>query len=300
MASIILKELEFCRQQVLKYTTMYEDLLSQYRIISGICNGRTKSEKPHRRQKQKQKQKQKKSAPADPESESENELTSSIVNFINSDADKELHVNVKATAKKFERDTFAETDDGGIPMEEFTNLFNDKADQDRKNIQESTKLDEADFKRIEKKKYDAREGIKKHEELLTKIYNEEKRLLDLGLDKETVRKRVREEFYPEAIPASERKTPKIYVDARDEKGRPIKKSVSILAFDENYLEDDDPELTAAIAARHEENSERVLETLDLPDIEEEAPNDALEDALAKFLAQDDSGSDDDVVEEIAL
>jgi hypothetical protein len=60
--------------------------------------------------------------------------------------------------------------------------------------------EEEDFIRINERKVNARAGLEEHENKLAQIYAEERRLLSQGLDRETVRLRVREKLYPGGIP----------------------------------------------------------------------------------------------------
>lgn len=326
MASNILNEMEFCKQQIKRYNEMYENLLTKYSlmVLSDLTPSPAPSNKRSNRKQMSTKSRSKRSSSSESSSlessessepgscssssseSSENELANEIVNYISHADDRAapLNPNKRTTTKPiFTKSVPSKSDD--FDFDQLKDILASEADQNKKAIQQNAKADEIDFKRIEKKKYDARAGLKEHDDKLSKIYAEEARLLALGMDNETVRRRVREQFYPEAIPASERKTPKIYVKAPDGTGRMQNKSVSLLAFDEDYLEDDDPELTNEIVAKQEKGVEN-MERLDLPTISEE-PNETnykgnvIIDKISKLLDDDDdSGEDDEVIDEVVV
>jgi hypothetical protein len=131
-----------------------------------------------------------------------------------------------------------------------------QSEKNKKAIRANMAEEDLNYKKLDQKKYDARAGLKAHDDKLSQIYSEEKRLLSQGLDPEVVRRKVREMFYPEAIPANERKTPKVTVTVLDADGNPRPKSVSLLAFNEDYLEDDDEDT---------DDTERDLPDIDNPD-----------------------------------
>lgn len=272
MSATILNELEFCKQQIKKFSDLYDMLLMKY------CNSMA-DVAPVKKTMGKNARKQvialeSESSSSSSESEYENDLANEIVNFISRDE--------PATNK---RSAVAVVDE-------------DPVESNRKSIQNSVKEDETDFKRIEQKKYDARAGVREHEDKLSKIYAEEKRLLSLGMDAESVRKRVREQFYPEAIPANERRSPKIYMKAPGADGLLKNKTVNLLAFDEDYLEDDNPELTKQQVDRH--TGQQVIKqepSMDLPTINEE------ESSFTKkiqALLDDDDDDSENIVDETPL
>jgi len=184
--------------------------------------------------------------------------------------------------------------------------------------------DQKEMDRIDQKKYNARAGLEDHDAKLAKIYAREKELLAQGLSADEVRKRVREELYPEAIPREERKrNPQINVFVEDRNGKLREKKMILLAWNDDDFEDDNPELTQQIEdtqgkpitdfqepvsqpvdrsqdtdafdrSQDTDASDRSqnMPTLDLPTIEE---NQSLYDKVNALLDEEDNP--DDVVNE---
>jgi hypothetical protein len=136
-------------------------------------------------------------------------------------------------------------------------------------IKDGMNEEEKEFARIERRKYNARSGLEDHEAKLAKIYAREKELLAQGLSSEEVRKKVREELYPEAIPARERKgNPQIELFVEGKDGKLTRKQMNLLAWNDDDFEDDNPDLTKKI----EETQGKLKDTVEsrtqnMPEIE---------------------------------
>ena len=251
MAAVCLfQEMEFCKTQIKKYSELYENLLLKYSTVvsSSVVSSTAVSSSVVS------------SNDAMPVKR-EPVCNSKQIAVVNDDDEDggyddccEEDVNDDVNDDDVLISKISNYINSNIPLKSETSRESNTNENNKNILMTSLKEDADDSKRIDARKYDARAGLKEHEEKLTKIYAEERRLLAQGLDKEVVRKRVREQFYPEAIPANERKTPTIRINEYDENGRPITKNVSLLAFDEDYLDDDDPELTDTIVKRQERSS----------------------------------------------
>lgn len=309
MALELQTEIEFCKEQIKRYSDMYESLLEKYTLLA--CNT-TKSKAPRVRHSKSQTKtaKQKSGSGSAPSSESSSEVSSEsgseseedhlfdqLVNFIEK-SDNKLNTEVKQAKRAFTKSEECPRTD--YQLEDLEDRPNQSGRQDHNNcVKDKITISIADdegFKKIDKRKYDARAGLKEHDEKLAKIYAEEKRLLDMGMDSETVRKKVREQFYPEAIPANERKTPSIYVKQYNKDGKLENKKISILAFDEEtYLADDNPEETKKIVDRQENMSKMDLPTIE--DQDDKQNNEQNNEKLNKLLLSDDDDDEEDILEE---
>lgn len=320
----ILGEMDFCKQQIKKYSEMYENLLSKYSSMSFHLDYKESFElnEPSYNKKTR-KTKTKLCSPKyvsddEPEektkspTESDNDLQLEIVNFICNENNKNQRSDLKVESKARSVTSSQSKPKEALDMsiEDLQNLLkNDESAENKRLIVQNAKDGDLDFKRLDQKKYDARAGIREHEEKLEKIYAEEKRLLDMGMDKTTVRNRIREQYYPEAIPANERKNPKIYIKAIDENGKLKNKTVELLAFDEDsYLDDDDPEATEEIVSRQERREPRSndrtenMVNLDLPsiddtDFKEKNLDNEFEKKINHLLWDVESDNSEDIVDE---
>lgn len=298
----VLQEIEFCKSQIKKYSELYESLLTKHgsllsmnlsapptvnrssNIKKGKCSHKRleKNVKPESFDSDKSdsgsssESESSADSESSSESESETDLTAAVVDFI-------INNDRLPKSEKKSLNDLKFTPSAPVTMDERSDNLCDELtdfiqnDHNKNNILNNMREDEQGIKQIDKRKYDARSGLKDHDDKLTKIHNEERRLLAQGLNPEEVRKRVREMYYPEAIPAGERKTPTITVEVTDKKGNRVKQAVSLLAFDEDYLEDDDPELTEQIVARqsgnvvhHNTTRGENMEHMDTPSIDDPA------------------------------
>lgn len=269
----LLQEIEFCKSQIKKYSELYESLLVRYNALMDSQVPLNMSFKPNVFKTKHIVSHESESESDDDSESSSDEFTKAVSNYITNGANKKLNIDAPSQVRKPESSKKNNKEMPDFLLDDIESFV--QPESNKKQIQLKSKEDEEDFKRLEKKKYDARAGLKEHEEKLSKIYAEEKRLLDQGLNPEEVRKRVREMYYPEAIPKSERKTPAINVNVLDKNGKYVSKSVDLLAFDEDYLEDDEPK------------QETIMDT---PTIEEED----LDKKIRKSL--DEDYNEDDVVE----
>jgi hypothetical protein len=258
----VLQEIDFCKSQIKKYSELYESLLVRYNSMIDAHTPLNMKFNPNVFKPAAVLPLQTSESESESESESSSdEFTKAVSNYITNGSNQKLNVDASVKKVNFaQKETLKETPE--FLLDDIESLV--QPESNKKQIQLKSKEDEEDFKRLEKKKYDARAGLKEHEEKLSKIYAEEKRLLDQGLNPEEVRKRVRELYYPEAIPKNERKTPAINVNVLDKNGKYVSKSVDLLAFDEDYLEDDEPNQTSVmdpptIEEAEEENDYKNLD-----------------------------------------
>ena len=291
----ILQQMEFCKEQIIKYNNMYERLLTDYRVLSMTVPLATSpaSSAPAstyvqaaddligaiERIKNNYEPQTKKSnvlerikareptldEPAvdddeDDDDEDEDDLIQQTLDMVNGDEDVELQVYpstsglvsqpsnpVKSTPDVRHDALVDELESQGFLKE--TKLMSD--------IKDGMNEEEKEFARIERRKYNARSGLEDHEAKLAKIYAREKELLAQGLSSEEVRKKVREELYPEAIPIRERKgNPQIELFVEEKDGKLIRKQMNLLAWNEDDFEDDNPDLTKKI----EETQGKVKDT----------------------------------------
>lgn len=229
MDNFLLEELRFCKLQISTYTALYEKLLSKYLNVEERLPATNPGDVGERLP-------AKDTKPADVETtEDDNELTASILNFIcKSESDK-------STRRSEEAGKSNEENGKSIDVVRNPDTY-ENADTNRKLIRKSAKEEDNDMKSIDDRKQAARNGLQAHNSKLVEIHAEEQRLLALGMDPKLVYQRVREKYYPEAIPASERKVPSIMVDTRDENGKLLRKQVNLLAFDnESDSNEESPE-----------------------------------------------------------
>ena len=170
-------------------------------------------------------------------------------------------------------------------------------------IKDGMNEEEKEFARIERRKYNARSGLEDHEAKLAKIYAREKELLAQGLAADEVRKKVREELYPEAIPSRERKgNPQIELFVESKDGKLTRKQMNLLAWNDDDFEDDNPDLTKKI----EETQGKLKDTdfnepvelrmqnmpeIEPPKIENSSQEKSLFDKVNELLAEDSDPTD---------
>lgn len=286
MDSFLLDELNFCKFQVSTYTAMYEKLLAKYlniekpsaNTVSDVFRGRSR-----RTNKLDESQFVENSV----ENHAENgDLAASIMNFICKSETSDTSGGPTRRAEEAGKSTEENGKSIDVVRQTPNSMNNpsttyDNAVTNRKLIRESAKNEDNDMKSIDNRRLLARTGLLSHNSKLADIHAEEQRLLAMGMDPQLVYKRVREKYYPEAIPASERKVPSIMVETRDENGKLLRKKVNLLAFDE----------------KSDSESDRCLDSpfMDSPTMENSAQT-AEEEKVAE-VAEEMEDAEDDIVDE---
>ena len=258
MDNFLIDELNFCKFQISSYTSLYEKLLSKY-LDTDLTRGcKPVAEKKHRRKEKFQfdlgkfcnklaedsvdendnihesdsvhgSSDNKEKDPAD----QSDDLTMSIMNFICKSTDTS-----GGPTRREESGKSNEENGKSVDVVRDPNSY-ENAVTNRKLIRDSAKNEDIDIKSIDDRKQAARANLHTHTSKLAYIHSEEQRLLALGMDPQLVHKRIREKYYPEAIPAKERNAPSIMVEARDGSGRLQRKKVNLLAFDDKSDSDGD-------------------------------------------------------------
>lgn len=285
----IIQQMDFCKSQIQKYTNIYENLLSVYNasLSTQQYNADIVNCLPSQRSVLPEKTKV-------PESESESEtedLAQEVLDSIINADEFNYSVQPKTCAPKTLRMSSKKNDDyAHDELLDELEAFDRKSEKllepekIKKDIMDGQKEDIKEFDRIDERKVIAKSGLADHENRLEKIYSREAQLLSQGLSPEEVRKKVREELYPEAIPANERKAPKIDVFVEGPGGQIKRKQVNLLA-----MNDDDEN-----NENEKNNIGQNMPTMELPEIE--SANE-LDDKIRDLLAEDD---EDDVLNEVVV
>jgi len=238
----------------------------------------------------------------DDDDDDEDDLIQQTLDMVNGDDDVELQVypsNPVTSDPDIRHDALIdELESQGFLKE--SKLVPDKLMSD---IKDGMNEEEKEFARIERRKYNARSGLEDHEAKLAKIYAREKELLAQGLSSEEVRKKVREELYPEAIPARERKgNPQIELFVEGKDGKLTRKQMNLLAWNDDDFEDDNPDLTKKI----EETQGKLKDTdftepvesrtqnmpeIEQPKISDSSQEKSLFDKVNELLSEDSDPAD---------
>ena len=367
----ILQQMEFCKEQITKYNSMYERLLTDYRVLSMSVPLATKPEeiksssspapasayvqaaddligaienikkgfdapKPKKSSvlERLKAREPKLDEPAvddecihsaknlkydhddhgneDEDSEDdEDDLIQQTLDMVNGDDDVELQV-YPPTSSSVSQPSNPVTSDPDIRHDALVDELESQGflkesrlvpDKLMSDIKDGMNEEEKEFARIERRKYNARSGLEDHEAKLAKIYAREKELLAQGLAADEVRKKVREELYPEAIPARERKgNPQIELFVEGKDGKLTRKQMNLLAWNDDDFEDDNPDLTKKI----EETQGKLKDTdftepveprtqnmpeIEPPKIENSSQEKSLFDKVNELLAEDSDPTD---------
>ncbi len=325
-AMALLQQMEFCKTQISKYTDMYEKLMNDYRLLSMVPQSDNVQSAPFIVRQSASRELKDDSTPDEnddstsDENDDENgepDLLQEALDMIHGEEDIDLPIQPKTRIPPPK--TSKVKDDADIRSDALIDELNELAlsesrtnrpdscrqvlasDKLRTDLNAGMKSDEDDFLRIKERKYNARAGVEEHQAKLNKIYAREKELLAQGLSPEEVRKRVREELYPEAIPAKERKSnPQIDVFVEGEDGKLKQKKMKLLAWSDEDFMDDNPELTKTIEdtqgkskslepiSENEPERSQNMPTMDLPAIDEE---NSLYKKVNDLLAEDDNPAD---------
>jgi hypothetical protein len=252
----------------------------------------------------------------DDDDDDEDDLIQQTLDIINNDDDVELQV-YPSNSFKAEQPSNSVTSDPDIRHDALIDELESQGflkesklvpDKLMSDIKDGMNEEEKEFARIERRKYNARSGLEDHEAKLAKIYAREKELLAQGLSSEEVRKKVREELYPEAIPARERKgNPQIELFVEGKDGKLTRKQMNLLAWNDDDFEDDNPDLTKKIEetqgklkdtveSRTQNSGTDDIRTQNMPEIEPPQISDSsqeksLFDKVNELLAEDSDPAD---------